>query len=89
MDEKIIRKNLLDLKYNKNLQYFNTTIIALLTFLLGIIIAYISQDILFTLDNSLIFLSITVIIMSMCVISLINFHNKMRNIEKEIKNLFY
>ncbi|MDP3728141.1 MAG: hypothetical protein Q8R18_01670 [bacterium] len=87
MDEKTLRKNILDLQYSKNLQYFNTTIIALLTFFIGLAIAYVSQDISFTLDQILIYLLITAIITSTCSIGLINFNNKMRYIEKEISAL--
>ena len=44
MDDKV-RKNLLDLNYNKYLQYFNTCIILLFTYFIGLVIALFSKQI--------------------------------------------
>lgn len=61
---KNIEKNLLDLEYNKNLQYFNTCIITILTYIVGLMIAIITEQInplkfnqaIFTLSISLTFM---------------------------------
>ena len=39
------KKNLLDLEYNKHLQYYNTSIILLFTYIIGISIAFITKQI--------------------------------------------
>ncbi|MEK6948163.1 MAG: hypothetical protein AABX19_02870 [Nanoarchaeota archaeon] len=45
MNSDKIKKNLLDLEYNKNLQYLNTTIVILFTYIIGLIIAFITKQI--------------------------------------------
>ncbi len=40
-----IKKNLLDLEYNKYLQYYNTSIILLFTYVIGLSIAFITKQI--------------------------------------------
>jgi hypothetical protein len=40
-----LRKNLLDLQYHRQLQYYNTSLIALLTYFVGVAIAIITNQI--------------------------------------------
>lgn len=41
----LIEKNKLDMKYQKNLQYLNTTIIAMFTYAIGLALAIFTQQI--------------------------------------------
>ncbi len=40
-----VKKNLLDLEHNKYLQYFNTTIIVIFTYVVGLALAFITKQI--------------------------------------------
>ena len=40
-----IKKNLLDMYYNKNLQYVNTSIVLIFTYFIGILIAFVTEQI--------------------------------------------
>ena len=83
-----VKKNLFDLEYNKNLQYFNTIIILVFAYIIGIIIAFLTHQIdyengyqlLFTFFISIIFLIISSVLM-------IVFRTRLRIIISEIKEL--
>ena len=83
-----VKKNLLDLQYNKYLQYYNTSIIILFTFFIGVGIAFITKQIDISeprqfLSLSVISISITVLI----ILSMLRFKSHQQNILDEIKNL--
>jgi len=83
-----IKKNILDLHYNKNLQYFNTTIIIIFTYFIGLIIALLTKQInLF--DNGQLYLLalISIVVLSILSILLLYFKGNMKKIITEISKL--
>ncbi len=84
----IIKKNKLDLTYNKYSQFFNTTIIIFSTITIGILIALLTEQIKIGKNIPFIFIAllfITILIFS--IYSLIKFHNEMERIIKKIDKL--
>lgn len=83
-----IKKNLLDLKYNKNLQYYNTSIILLFTYFIGIAIAFITKQIDYT-NLAQLFLTgiISIVFISTIVIFMLRFRAHLKIIPEEIKKL--
>lgn len=84
----LVKKNLLDLDYSKYLQYYNTLIIIISTYTLGIIAGVITKQINYA-DNSqlalIIFISIG--IFSGVGLFLLSFKKRIRCIREEIKGL--
>lgn len=83
-----VKKNLLDLQYNKYLQYYTTSIIILFTYFIGLGIAFITKQI--DIGEPRQFLSLMVISISITVLiilSMLRFKNHQQNILDEIKNL--
>nr|MBI4156417.1 hypothetical protein [Candidatus Woesearchaeota archaeon] len=83
-----IKKNLLDIKHQRYLQYFNTSIIISFTYIIGIIIGFITKQINY-LNPSQIATTIiaTIIVFAILVVSLIHFHKQLKVIVEEIKTL--
>jgi len=82
------KKNKCDLNYNRYCQYFNTTIIILVTVFIGIVLVVLTEQIKISMNLPFVFVSSlfsTVLLFS--VFFLINFHNKMKRIMKEIDKL--
>ncbi len=83
-----IRKNLLDLKFNKYLSYYNTTVIILFTYFIAVLVSVISgQIILLNLLNFLAFLIVSLVVISFCLISLARFKRIQRKVILQIANL--
>ena len=83
-----IKKNLLDLEYNKYLQIYTTNIVIFITLFVGLIIALISNQIDFTnFVDIIIFLSISCFLLSFNVAFMIRARNKLDQIPKEIMKL--
>ncbi len=83
-----VKKNLLDLQYNKYLQYYNTSIIILFTYFIGAGIAFITKQI--NISEPKQFLSLMVMSISITVLiilSMLHFKNHQQNILDEIKKL--
>lgn len=83
-----VKKNLLDLQYNKYLQYYNTSIIILFTYFIGVGIAFITKQI--DIGEPRQFLSLMVMSISIAVLiilSMLRFKNHQQNILDEIKSL--
>lgn len=83
-----VKKNLLDLQYNKYLQYYNTSIILLFTYFIGVGIAFITKQI--DISDPRQFLSLSVVSASVTVLIILfmlNFKNHQQNILTEIKRL--
>ena len=83
-----VKKNLLDLQYNKYLQYYNTSIIILFTYFIGVGIAFITKQI--DIGEPRQFLSLSVMSISIAVLvilSMLRFKNHQQNILDEIKSL--
>jgi len=81
-----LRKKILDLKYNEYLQYLNTSLVIGFTFIVGLIVTILTQNInLIFLKAALLALISTVIVGTIGVFSLI-FKRHMVKITKEIRN---
>ena len=83
-----LKKNILNLHYNKNLQYFNTTTIILFTYFIGLTIALLTKQINF-LDHRHLYLFslVSIIVLGPLVIFLLYFKNNMKKVVKGIKKL--
>ena len=82
------RKNLLDLYYQKNIQYKTTTIIILFTYFIGILIAFLTRQLSITnkLDMMLI-ATWSIIVIGIGVLFLNEFNYHLKRIPEEIKKL--
>jgi low affinity Fe/Cu permease len=83
-----VKKNILDLNYNKYLQYYNTTIILLFTYIIGIAITVITKQ--FDYKDTkqlLVVVIISIALISIFVLLLLSFKKHMRNVLKEFKKL--
>ncbi len=83
-----IKKNLLDLHYNRYLQYFNTVLILIFTYIVGLVIAFLSGEIEYTNQNQILLIAfITLVFLVFTILLLIKFKEHMKNIIQEIKQL--
>lgn len=83
-----VKKNLLDLQYNKYLQYYNTSIIILFTYFIGATIAFITKQINIHESGQLLALGvISITVTSIILLSMLNFKNHQQSILDEIKKL--
>lgn len=83
-----VKKNLLDLEFNKKLQYLNIVIIGIITYTVGLGIAFLLGQINFRDGGqvgSIIFIS--TIAYSLSILSVLNLRNHLENIKTEIKKL--
>jgi hypothetical protein len=82
-----LRKNPLDLHYTRNLQYKNTTIMVLFTYIIGILIAFLTKQLTLAAIDMLFvsMLSITVICVGILFLNEFNYH--LKRIPGEIKKL--
>jgi len=84
----LVKKNLLDLHYNKYLQYYNTSIIILFTYFIGVGIAILTKQINISEPEqflSLIVLSISITVL--IILFMLRFRSHQQNILDEIKKL--
>lgn len=83
-----IKKNLFDLEYTKYLQYYNTSIILLFTYIVGIFIAFITKQIDYRNPKQLLFIApISTAFIVVITILMLNFREKLTKITKEVKKL--
>jgi len=83
-----VKKNLLDLQYTKYLQYYNTSIIILFTYVIGVAIAFITKQIDYKSLNQLYLVGLISLITISIVISLmLNFKKHLSNIPHELKKI--
>ncbi|HIH26053.1 hypothetical protein J4476_04030 [Candidatus Woesearchaeota archaeon] len=83
-----IKKNLLDLEYNKNLQYFNTTIVILFTYIIGLVIAFVTKQI--DVKNNIqlsIVTIISLILIFVLLVFLVLIKDSMKKVISQIKEL--
>ena len=86
--EIVIRKNLLDLKYNKYLQYLNTAIIMLFTYFIGLTIAFITKQIDYKNINQLwLVMLLSIAITSTFIILMSKFKRSLTTITRDIEML--
>lgn len=83
-----LRKNILDIQYNKYLQYFSTTTIILFTYFIGLLIALMTKSIDYTNKNHVAIVAVvTIAFLSIAGILMLRFKEKMQNIIIELENL--
>ena len=83
-----VKKNLLDLHYNKYLQYFNTAKIISFTYLIGVSIAFITKQVNYKDPIQLFLIAlISIGFLGVMSILLLNFKWHIDKIPKEIKKL--
>jgi len=83
-----IRKNLLDLSYSKNLHYQNTSIIVILTFIIGLCVAVVTDQIDFSSTRKLFgLILISFLFFSVMLILVVHYSDKMKQIRDSIKKL--
>ena len=83
-----IKKNLLDLHHNKYLQYFNTTVIVMFTYFIGVVIALLTKQIDYAKPSHLIAIAlISTAVFGITTLLLLNFKWHMNNVIEEIRKL--
>lgn len=83
-----IKKNLLDLKYNRYLQYLNTAIILLFTYFIGIAITFITGQVDYKKGGQLLLIAlISIGVISAIIILVLNFKKNLLAITKEIQDI--
>ncbi|MFH0978689.1 MAG: hypothetical protein V1837_05285 [Candidatus Woesearchaeota archaeon] len=83
-----VKKNLLDLHYNKYLQFYTTSIIILFTYAIGVGIAFITKQVNYqNLSQILLVGSISVVVISTIVLLMKKQKVHMANILREIREL--
>jgi len=83
-----VKKNVLDLQYNKYLQYYNTSIIILFTYVIGAGIALLTEQLNLTDHKQVLSLGlISTVIIAICILSMLYFKNHQQNILYAIKKL--
>jgi succinate dehydrogenase hydrophobic anchor subunit len=83
-----IKKNILDLHYNTYLQYFNTIVIILCTYIIGIIIAGLTKQIdIHNASQVLAVTTISVLVILSFLIMLLYLQKKLQRIIKDINSL--
>ncbi|MEK6947629.1 MAG: hypothetical protein AABX19_00140 [Nanoarchaeota archaeon] len=83
----IIRKNILDLEYNKQLQYLNACIVLFFTYIIGVLIAFFSRQISHNKNDLISFFIISFFVLVIILFFLTNIKIKMKNIVNEIEKL--
>ena len=82
------KKNLLDLEYNKYLQYYNTSIIVLLTYIIGTTIAFLTKQINYKDSGQLLSVAVvSIVVIGVIIILMLKFKDNLTNISKEIEKL--
>jgi len=83
-----VKKNLLDLEYNKNVQFFTTAIIILFTYFIGVFIAVLTKQIDYRNPGQLLLLGfIFIAVIAICILSMLNFKYRLKEIIQEILKL--
>ena len=82
------KKNLLDLEYNKYLQYYNTSIIVLLTYIIGTTIAFLTKQINYKDSGQLLSVAVvSIVVIGVIIILMLKFKDNLTTISKEIEKL--
>ncbi|HIG95663.1 TPA: hypothetical protein HA249_02100 [Candidatus Woesearchaeota archaeon] len=87
-NQDIIKKNLLDLDHTTYLQYTNTTTVIMFTYLVGLLVAWLTNQISFSEPkHALKIVALTIVFFFITHGLLVHFYRKIKNIKEEIKNL--
>ncbi|MDD5086319.1 MAG: hypothetical protein PHV16_01060 [Candidatus Nanoarchaeia archaeon] len=83
-----VKKNLLDLNYNKYLQYFNTSIILLFTYIIALMVGFITRQINYNNLGQMIMVAVvSIIVISVLLLLMQKFRGHQRMIFNEIRKL--
>jgi len=83
-----VKKNLLDLNYNKYLQYFNTSIILFFTYIIAVLVGFITKQINYTNLGQMIMVAIvSIIVITVLLLLMQRFRWHQNMILKEIRGL--
>ncbi len=83
-----VRKNLLDLNYNKYLQYFTTSIILFFTYIIAVLVGFITKQINYTNLGQMIMVAIvSIIVITVLLLLMQRFRWHQNIILKEIRRL--
>jgi len=83
-----LKKNLLDMNYNKYLYYFNTSVILLFTYVIGILIGFITKQINYRSLNQMMAVAVvSILVVGVIILLLLNFLDHLRKIVIEMKKL--
>ena len=83
-----VKKNLLDLSYNKYLQYYNTSIIIIFTYIIGVGIAFLTEAIDYRQRQQVLLVSIiSLVFLLVLVLLLRNFKEHQESIKEEMRKL--
>ena len=83
-----VKKNLLDLQYNKYLQYYTTAIILLFTYFIGVSISFITRQIDYTNHGQMLLLVlISITTFSVIALLILEFKGHMAQIIDNIRKL--
>jgi len=83
-----VKKNLLDLNYNKYLQYFNTSIILFFTYIIAVLVGFITKQIDYTNPGQMIMVAIvSIMVITVLLLLMQRFRWHQNIILKEIRKL--
>jgi len=82
-----IKKNILDLEYNKDLQYSNTIVVIIFTYFIGLFIALTTNRFIFNLKEITLIITVSILILSTTTLLLLIIKSKLKKIINEITNL--
>lgn len=83
-----IKKNLLDIDYQRNLQYFTTTIIITFTYFIGVVIAFLTKQINYkNINQMVLFVFITIVFFIIIILFLRRFRSNLNEIPKQLEKL--
>lgn len=83
-----LKKNILDLTYNKYLQYQTTSIIISFTYLVGVAVAFLTKQLSLTdYSQMILLLSFSIIVLTPAVYFILSARKHLKNIIEEIKKL--
>lgn len=83
-----IKKNLLDLQYSRYLQYYNTSIIILSTYIIGVIIGFVTKQIDYKNEGQLVLVGlISVGVVTFILLLMLRFKDHQEKIISEVKKL--
>ena len=84
----IKKKNKLDLDYNRCCQFFNTTIIVLVTIFIGLLLSILTKQIEIGKNASFVFaITLFAVVLIFSIYFLIRLHNDMKSIIRKIDKL--
>jgi len=82
------KKNILDLHFTKNLQYYTTSIIILFTYVIGVVIAFLTGQVSVQNINQLLLVGvISSVVISIITLLMLTFRSHLKEIPELIKSL--